>query len=166
MYTLEPALRKEAGICMEIIREGRDFQNEQGFTQWTEDYPSIDTIRDDIEHAKGYVLKADGRIAGYLCVDFGGEPAYVRIQGAWRAEKPYAVIHRLAFRKEFRGMGLSAVAFQLTEKLCVQNGVSCIRVDTDLSNARMQHILEKNGFVYCGKIFFQGCDRAAYDRLL
>lgn len=42
---LELAQMKEIKICMGNIDEGRRFQNEQGFTQWTDDYPIIDTSK-------------------------------------------------------------------------------------------------------------------------
>ena len=164
MNVLEPAHRNEMKICMDIINEGKNFQREQGFIQWTDEYPNMETIQSDIQNTKGYVLKVDDRIAGYMCIDFDGEPAYASIKGKWRTNEPYAVIHRISFRKEFRGMGLTDIAFQLIEELCIQNGIHCIRVDTDISNHRMQHILRKNGFKYCGKIMFQGSDRLAYDK--
>lgn len=166
MSVLELAQMKELELCMDIIEEGKNFQKEQGFTQWTEDYPNIDTIRNDIQKEKGYVIKIDNRIAGYMCIDFDGEPAYTNIQGAWRAEAPYAVIHRMAFQKGFRGIGLTGIAFALIEKLCIQKGIYYLRVDTDFPNKRMQHILKKNGFVHCGDIVFQGSEKLAFDKLL
>lgn len=166
MYTLELARPDELQTCWEIIAMGRNFQKEQGFTQWTEDYPNPDTIRDDIEAQKGYVIKADGRIAGYMCVDFDGEPAYNDIEGEWHTKAPYAVVHRMAFHGDFRGRGLADVAFRLIEKLCLDNQITSIRVDTDFPNKRMQHILEKNGFVKRGVIVFQGSGKLAYDKAL
>ncbi|MEY8482632.1 GNAT family N-acetyltransferase [Lachnospiraceae bacterium 48-21] len=53
------------------------------------------------------------------------------MQWAWSAEEPYAVIHRMAFQKEFRGIGLADIAFRLIEELCIRNGIYYIRVDTD-----------------------------------
>jgi hypothetical protein len=88
----------------------------------------MDTIRSDIQNAKAYIIKMDDRIAGYMCIDFDGEPAYADIQGTWRAQKPYAVIHRMAFQKEFRGIGLTDLTFKLIEKLCIQNDIYYIRV--------------------------------------
>ena len=44
MYILELAQLSDIVICYEIIKEGRDFQKEQGFEQWTETYPNRDTI--------------------------------------------------------------------------------------------------------------------------
>ena len=166
MYTLELAAMKDLSICCDIIEEGRKFQREQGFEQWTESYPNRDTIREDIESRKGYVIRSDGDIAGYLCIDFSGEPAYDDIKGAWRRDTPYAVVHRMAFGQKARGTGIAGIAFDLIEALCRKHDVDNIRVDTDFPNKRMQHILDKKGFVNCGVIVFQGGEKLAYDKLL
>lgn len=166
MITLELAEKENARLYFEMIEEGRRFQQEQGFVQWTKDYPNLDTIRGDIQAEKGYVLKAEGEAAAYMCIDFGGEPAYDHIEGAWRAEEPYAVVHRLAFAGKFRGKGLADKVFSLVEELCQERGIRYIRVDTDFPNKRMQHILEKNGYVNCGVVIFQGSGKLAYDKIL
>lgn len=57
METLELALEKDIFICKRIIDDGKAFQREQGFIQWTENYPNIDTIREDIKGKKGMLLK-------------------------------------------------------------------------------------------------------------
>lgn len=166
MYLLEPAQPNDAAECYRIIDEGRMFQKEQGFIQWTDDYPNEKTIMDDIDVKKGYILTSDHRIAGYMCIDFDGEPAYADIEGAWNSDLPYAVVHRMAFGSEYRGCGLSGIAWSLIEKLCISKGVHYIRVDTDPQNKRMQHILEKNGFSKCGIVIFQGSGKLAYDKEL
>lgn len=163
MNTLELARIEDLEICAELMREGRAFQQEQGFVQWTPDYPNRDTVKGDIEDAKGYVLKVDGQIAGYLCVDFDGEPAYADIQGRWETGEPYATVHRMAFGSRFRGRGLTGAAFELVRELCRERGVTGIRGDTDPKNLRMQHVLEKNGFQRRGVIVFQGSEKLAYD---
>ena len=112
------------------------------------------------------MIRSDGAIAAYLCIDFDGEPAYGEIRGAWQTEEPYAVVHRMAFAGEFRGQGLTQTAFRLIEALCLERGVRSLRVDTGLPNRRMQHILEKNGFSHRGTIYFQGGERMAYDKAL
>ena len=166
MTILVQAVAEETEECYWIIDQGRKFQQEQGFTQWTEDYPNLQTIRQDILDQKGFVVKVDQAIAGYMCIDFSGEPAYEEINGAWRSSQNYAVIHRMAFSQKFRGMGLSDAVWGLIEDYCLKNGGHYIRVDTDFPNKRMQHILEKNGFVRCGVITFQGSRKIAYDKLL
>lgn len=164
--TLELALDNDIYVCNEIIKDGKEFQKQQGFTQWTEEYPNIDIIREDIKTEKGYVVKVENEIAGYLCIDFTGEPAYDNIQGKWRTKEPYAVIHRMAFSKKFQGIGLTETVIHSIEELCLLKGIKSIRVDTDFPNKRMQHILEKNGFQKCGIIIFQGSEKIAYDKIL
>ena len=166
MYTLEAAQPGDVELCYSIIDDARRFQREQGFIQWTDDYPSIETIRGDIREGKGQVLRADGSIVGYMCVDFSGEPAYRDIRGAWERDAPYGVIHRMALHRGHGGIGAADAAFRLVEDLCLRKGIRYIRVDTDPLNARMQHILRKNGFQHCGTILFQGGERAAFDKVL
>lgn len=166
MNTLELAQTQDTKLCYEILDLGRSFQKAQGFVQWTDDYPNLDTVKGDIRDKKGYVLKVVGRIAGYMCIDFDGEPAYKHIKGQWQTEEPYAVVHRMALHPDFRGMGLADVTFQLIGELCISRNVRSIRADTDFHNKRMQHILEKNGFVNRGVIVFQGGEKLAYDRAL
>lgn len=166
MYVLELAGTDDMERSYRVIDEGRRFQRERGFVQWTEDYPNTGTIRADVEAHTGYVLKADGVIAGYMCIDFSGEPAYERIEGKWSSDQPYAVVHRMALHPAFRGSGLADTAFALIERRCLDQQIFYIRVDTDFPNKRMQHILEKNQFKPCGVIVFQGSKKLAYDKLL
>lgn len=166
MIILEKATAEEAAICYEIIDSGRQFQRQQGFVQWADDYPSPETIRNDIQNQKGYILRIDGKIAGYMYIDFDGEPAYENIKGEWRSYESYAVVHRMAFSPEYRRTGLSSAAWELIEKLCLSRDIHYIRADTDFKNKRMQHVLEKNGFKKCGIIFFVDSEEFAYDKLL
>ena len=163
---LEPARRETLEEYAAILQAGRAFQQAQGFIQWTEDYPNRNTVLEDLQAGKGYALLVDGRIAGYMCVDFDGEPAYTEIDGAWGTEEPYAVVHRMAFGTDFQGKGLADTAFRQIEALCLSRGVQSIRMDTDFPNLRMQHILEKNGFLKRGVIVFQGGGKLAYDKTL
>ncbi len=165
---LEPARLDESVACFGIICEGRAFQREQGILQWTDNYPTEDTVRDDIEQGRGYKLMCGNAVAGYLCVDFGGEPLYESIRGAWHTGEPYVVVHRMAFTRAFRGRGMASEAFRLVEDLARERGVRYFRIDTDESNARMQHILSKCGFECCGIVEYDGDqgDKVAFDKVI
>lgn len=165
MITLAPARSEELGACLSIIREGRMFQQEQGFIQWTEDYPSAELIGQDVREGSGYLMKIDGEPAAYMFLSFDDDPAYQPPECAWSADVPYVAVHRIAFARRFAGRGLSGAAFALIRDLCREKGVSCIRIDTDKKNQRMQHVLEKNGFVRCGYVLFEGDKKLAYDNL-
>ena len=120
-----------------VIKGAKEFQKEQGFIQWTDEYPNESTIIEDIRDKKGYVIKDGNKIAGYMCIDFSGEPAYENINGKWNTDLPYAVIHRMAISGKYREKGLSTFAFNLIEDFCLSKNVENIRVDTDFQNRRM-----------------------------
>ena len=165
MITLAPAKPEELSACLDIIREGRAFQQEQGFTQWTDEYPNAALIEQDLREGSGYLMKVDGEPAGYMFLSFDDDPSYRPPECAWRADVPYVAVHRIAFSRRFAGRGLSVAAFDLIRELCRKRGVSCIRIDTDKKNQRMQHVLKKNGFVRCGYVLFEGDKKLAYDNL-
>lgn len=165
---LEPAKLGESAACFAVICEGRAFQGEQGILQWTENYPTEDTVREDIEAGRGYKIMCGDALAGYLCVDFAGDPLYMRIRGAWHTGEPYAVVHRMAFTRAFRGKGLASVVFGLVEEMSRARGVRFFRVDTDETNALMQHVLEKCGFARCGIVEYPGDqgEKVAFDKTI
>jgi len=165
MYTLEPAKTHELDLCIAILREGRAFQQEQGFTQWTDDYPTPALIEQDIREQQGYLFKIDGEAAGYMYLSFDGDPTYPSIEGKWLSDIPYIVVHRIALSRRFAGRGLSTAAFGEIQKLCEEKGLHSIRIDTDKKNHRMQHVLEKNGFTFCGYVLFDGDKKWAYEKL-
>lgn len=165
MFTLTKAMPGDEALCMEIIADGRQFQQEQGFVQWTEAYPALPDIAGDIETQRAYLLREDGEVLGYLCLDFDGEPAYDAITGgSWLCDEPYAVLRRLALNARGRGRGLTRVLFDLAAERSREQGIRCLRADTDPENARMQHILEKVGFEKRGIIIFQGSGKFAYEK--
>lgn len=163
MITLEPARPEELELCAALMEEGRAFQRSLGFVQWTPDYPNRDTVREDIKAGKGYLLKSDGQVAGYLCVDIDGEPAYEDIQGRWETPEPYAAVHRVSIAGAFRGQGMMGKALELVGKLCLERGITALRGDTDPRNLPMQRAMEKAGFQRRGIIVFQGGEKLAYD---
>lgn len=156
----------EIDTAMQFIDEAKKRLKSLGIDQWQKGYPDKACIIRDVMSKKGYFLTERNDIAGYLCIDFDGEPAYNELQGHWRLNEPYVVVHRMAIGNAFRGKGMANFAFRLVEKLALRNGVSCFRVDTDVENQTMQHILKKNGFYYCGIICFDNSDKIAFEKAI
>ena len=89
----------------------------------------------------------------------GIEPTYGYIDhGRWIDEQtPYATLHRLAAMPN--SCGIADIAFCYAKE-----HFSHLRVDTHHDNRPMRHILEKQGFVYCGIIYMpDGAPRDAYE---
>lgn len=162
---LKKAVMEQLDIGANMIEQGRAYLKSQGIDQWQGGYPNRDSVWQDIEAEKGYFLTNGQDYMAYLCMDFDGEPAYNEIKGEWlTVNELYVVIHRLAFDAKFRGQGLAARVFALAEQFAAEKGVKSIKVDTDGDNKIMQHLMQKAGFTYCGKIWFQGGDKLAYEK--
>lgn len=164
MEELRLAKLEEVQIAWDIINTAKAHLKEQGIDQWQTGYPDYDCIKKDIVHKKGFFIVRDGDILGYLCIDDDGEPSYSNIQGAWHTSENYVVVHRMAFTDQARGQGISSIAFRLVEELSKEKGIRSFRVDTDAYNKKMQHILKKNGFSYCGTIWFDNSEKIAFDK--
>lgn len=160
---LRKAELHEAEACYQCIEDARAYHKSMGFEQWHPDYPTQQTILDDIAQNTGYVFENEQGIIGYCCIIIGDEPAYHEIEGAWKTDRPYAVVHRMAFGRKARGSGLSKAALDQIKAFCSSNNIDAIRVDTQDENKVMQHILDREGFAYCGLIQFDGGPKLAYE---
>ena len=160
---LVKAEKEKAAEYYQCIEDARAYHKSLGFEQWHPDYPTQQTILDDISNGTGYAFIEGGKIIGYCCILIGDEPAYHEIEGNWKTDRPYAVVHRMAFRATARGGGLSKTAIQLIKNYCLQNAVTAIHADTQDENKVMQHILAREGFAYCGRIHFGGGPKLAYE---
>ena len=84
-----------------------------------------------------------------------GDPAYDKIyDGDWKHHnKRYITFHRIAVLSEFSGQGIAQTFIQ---GLIEGTDAHDFRCDTHEKNTVMQHILEKLGYVYCGKVPIDG----------
>lgn len=154
---------EEAHIALDILSDARNHQREQGFVQWTDDYPNLKTVLEDINNNSAYFFVKDNSPFGYTYIGFDGEVTYKEIQGNWKSNQPYAVIHRLAFEKVAQGKSLSKDTFQVIKDFVSSKGIHSIRIDTHEENKKMQHILKREGYQYCGIVTIPGGIRLGYE---
>lgn len=144
---------------MEIYGQARSFMAQTGNPdQWGTAYPTEEMIRQDIENGKSYVKieNDDVRAVFYFAVE--EDPTYGYIDGAWKNDRPYGVIHRIAVGEN--GKGAAAECFRFAYELCGN-----LRIDTHEKNIPMQRCLDKNGFQRCGIIYLEDGDpRIAYQK--
>jgi len=155
------------GSVMKIIRQAQEYLKRQGIDQWQNNYPSPETIMEDIRKGCSYVLLENHSILGTAAVVFDGDRNYDFIEGKWLSDGPYAAVHRIAVQEDRKGSGLASVIIGYIEQMCQDTGAQSIRVDTHEKNLSMQRLLIKNGFQACGIIYLQdGARRLAYEKLL
>lgn len=146
-----------------LYARARAFMKETGNpTQWSDNWPPEDLIREDIEKGYNLVCECDGVIHGVFAY-FQGidiDPTYLKVEGGeWKKEGEYGVVHRLAASGEVKGVSETCLnwAFEQCHHL---------RVDTHNDNKVMQHILEKMGFEKIGIIYVEkdNSPRIAYEK--
>ena len=160
------AVQNDAERIMEIINEAKAFLRDSGVDQWQTGSPDMDTIRSDIDVQNGYVLEDEGHVIAYFFVTYGIEEFQKHIDGAWKSDLPSAAIHRMAIDNSYKNRGLADECFRFAEKIFMEQGYYSVKQDTDDGNSRMKHVLEKNGYEYCGIVRFDNSDKVAYEKVL
>lgn len=165
------AAEADAVRIMQIIRQAQAQMAALGSRQWQDGYPAPANIARDIEHGYGRVLckPADTTpeaVIAYGAVVLDGEPAYDAIDGAWITAGPYVVLHRLAVADEMKQRGVAAEYMRRTEELGRTEGMASFRVDTNFDNGYMLRLLDRAGFIYCGKIVYASGERLAFEKPL
>ncbi len=130
-----------------------------GNPQWPRGWPSEEKIRADIAAGNSYVMEKGDELVGVFTLVLGEEPTYAVIEdGAWLNDEPYGTLHRVASSGKARGVMQAALEY-------CESVSPNMRVDTHETNLAMQHILEKNGYVRCGRIYVEdGSPRIAYQK--
>lgn len=150
------ATLNDLNIIMSMIVEGRKKIAEYNIPQWINGYPSIETITEDINLNRGYVLIENDEIIGYY-VMLQHDPCYDIIDGKWINDTPYVAIHRTVTKYFNRGLGS-----KMFDEIKKEH--NHIRVDTHEGNVSMNKCLLKNNFIYCGVIKLNdGSPRNAYE---
>ena len=126
--------------------------------QWAGNYPDERQIRQDMERGVSFMIEENGKPVGTFVFIIGEDPTYAHIEsGAWPENTPlYGTLHRIA----------CAPGTHRIVSDCIRYGfhhISCLRIDTHADNRIMQHIVEQEGFQYCGIIHVaDGTPRKAY----
>lgn len=152
------ATKKDVSKMKQVFNYGRKIQLESGNpTQWDKGYPSEKLILEDIAQKAAYLyLDEKDEVIAVFSVFTDPDPTYLKIDGQWLNEKPYATIHRIASNRKAQGVGQACIEW-------VQKRYNNVRIDTHQNNQQMKHILNKLGFQYCGIIYLMNGDsRNAY----
>lgn len=152
------AARDDLETVLAIYKTAREYMKVNGNpTQWGDDYPAVEMLEADIRREELFVYESDGVIHGVFAFIIGDDPTYRVIEdGAWKNDRPYGAIHRVA------GDGTVKGIFHHCTEFC-KAGISDLKIDTHQDNVTMQRAVIKEGFEPCGRIYAEdGTPRIAY----
>ena len=155
---IRPATLYDLPKLMPIYERAREYMAQNGNkNQWTGGYPQESVLREDINKNRLFVLENGEYIDAVFVFFIGEDPTYLYIEGAWKNNEEYGVIHRIASSGRVKGVFGTCLDF-------CKKQIPHIRIDTHNDNIIMQNTLEKYGFEKCGIIYLEnGAERLAYE---
>lgn len=163
-YQFRKAEMSEKNMIWDILKQGIERRKKDGSEQWQDGYPNLDVIKKDIEKGVGFVLTENKNIVGYTAILINDEPEYEKIKGAWLSNSNYVVFHRVAISENYIGKGLSKMIMENIEDYALKNKIYSIKADTNFDNSAMLKIFKKFNYSYCGKVYFRGQPREAFEK--
>ncbi len=147
---------------LEIYASARNFMIEHGNpTQWGDNWPPEELIRDDIHNQHCYVCVENEQLIAVFYYNHARDPFYDVIEnGNWVGDDDYAVVHRIATDGTVKGTGSYCLQWAFSQH-------PHLRIDTHGDNVVMQGMLQKNGFQYCGIVHVPEDDmpRLAFEKV-
>lgn len=147
---IRQATQKDLFALLALVARVVPLMRAAGNMQWDEGYPNAQVFTRDIEREQLWLAEIDGKIAGVVAITNDPEPDYV--QADWDNEEPALVVHRLAVDPEFRGVGVARALMEQAEVLARTQGISAIRVDTNIENEATQRLFPNLGYRFAGEI--------------
>lgn len=168
-FQLKIATINDVDAIWFLLKQGIEKRKNDGSNQWQDGYPNRDVVLNDVKHNYGVVvLNEQNTIVGYIAMIDEIEPAYEEIIGNWLSAKDekYMVFHRLIVDHINPTKGLATWILNEVEQLVIKKGVKSIKVDTNYDNVGMLRVFEKLGYTFCGKVYFRGSERLAFEKIV
>lgn len=165
-YTFRLAKAEELPKIWQIMDKAITKRKMEGSNQWQDGYPNKEILLKDIAKNAAYVLADNNVIAAYCAISINDEPEYDNIHGKWLSNKGYVVFHRLAVAEDYLGKGLATKCLEHIYAFAIKNNINSIKADTNFDNEPVLHLFQKLNYKYCGKVYFRGSERLAFEKLL
>ena len=168
-FQIRVATTNDIDVIWNLLQQGIEKRRVEGSNQWQDGYPNRDVVVNDVKNQYGIVVENESsEIIAYIAMIADIEPAYEEIIGDWispNSEK-YVVFHRLIVDQTNPIKGLATWMMHKVEHFVVEKGIQSIKVDTNFDNVGMLRVFDKLGYQYCGKVYFRGSERLAFEKII
>lgn len=147
------AREKDIFPSYSILDQCRKELSKNGIQQWTEHYPTQDSIAADIRNAEGYIYSEKGMILAYMQICERQDPEYEEID--WEIETDRVLsVHRLAVSPQMQGKGIASKMMDYAETSARALNFDVIRLDAFSKNKLALDFYQKRNYYICGKTYF------------
>ena len=139
-------------ICR-LVNNAVNKMIENNIFQWDEIYPTEADFKEDIERKQLYVGIVDEKIAVTYTINQECDDEY--INGEWKYEIPYYVVHRLCVHPDFQNKGIAIRTLLHIEEQVLSYGVRAIRLDSFPQNSYAVRMYNGLGYSLVGYATFR-----------
>jgi len=128
---------------------------DNGIDQWDEDYPDIDSIKNDLKTETLFTYSENDKILGIVVLNENQDEEYAEIKWSTSSGQRNIVVHRLAVLPEHQGRGIARKLMDFVEQYSKDQRYDAIRLDTFSQNPRNQQFYENRGYDKLGSVYLK-----------
>lgn len=137
----------------QIYLNAKDELNSNGIYQWTDKYPTMSIIENDLKKGVLYTLKNGHEIIGAIIINEEQDAEYESVD--WKFDNSKVlVIHRLVVDPKHQRKGHAQRLMDFAEDFASHNNYSAIRLDAYSQNNRVIEFYKKRNYFIRGDVFF------------
>lgn len=137
----------------QLYQNAKEELDKNGIFQWTDNYPTLTIIENDLKKDCLFVLKNNEKIIGAICINEEQEPEYKKINWKFNQTK-ILVIHRLVIAPQYQSNGFAKKLMDFAENHAKENYYTSIKLDVYSKNESAVRFYEKRKYCICGEIYF------------
>ncbi|MEO9571929.1 MAG: GNAT family N-acetyltransferase [Polaribacter sp.] len=137
----------------QVYLDGKNDLENKGIYQWTDNYPTISIIENDLRKGVLYILKSNEKIIGAINISEEQEKEYELVKWKFKNSK-VLVIHRLVIDPKYQKKGYAQKLMDFAESFAKNNDYSSIRLDAYSQNERVIEFYMKRNYFIRGNVNF------------
>lgn len=145
MLQIKKATKEQLKDIVDLYKNCGRAMLEQGFDNWAEDYPSIQSVLEDLVQQHLYCLMEGKKLLGVMVLDEKQPLPYQEVLWQYEATK-VLVVHRLAVAVQEQKKGYARQLMHYAEQYAKQERYAVIRLDAYSINERLLNFYERLGY--------------------
>lgn len=142
--TIRPVQPDEWPAVCSVLDEAAGWLRARGDVMWEIGELAPESVRDQVEAGLFYFAEVNGEIAGVFRFQLEDPEFWPDLADPALS----AFVHRLAVRRRFAGLGVSAAILEWAADRTCSLGRSWLRLDCDADRERLRAVYERAGFIY------------------
>ena len=128
-----------------LYRTATLFHRNIGLNQWDDEYPSAETLKENLRDRVTWVIKSEDYIIATVTLDENQDEQYQDITWAYPSSR-VLVVHRLCIHPLFQGKSLGKRLMYFAESNAQKMKYEVIRLDAFLGNSYSQRLYRNLGY--------------------